>query len=260
MIANYHTHTEHCRHAAGTKREYIEQAIAQGLDTLGFSDHVPMPYPNNYRPMGIRVPIDELEEYVRSLEQLREEYADRIRILIGFEAEYYPALFEDMLALLGQYDYDYLIMGQHYINNETDVPDSSSFQRHEDEASLSLYVDQVLRGLETGKFSYLAHPDVFNFAGDDQTYERHMRRLCRGCLALDIPLEINLLGLRDGRRYPGDRFFRIAGEVGNKVILGCDAHRPCDVAIPENVQQGKDMAARFGLQIVDRMELRNPKA
>lgn len=260
MIANYHTHTEHCRHASGTKREYIEAAIAQGLDTLGFSDHVPMPYPNGYRPMGIRVPIEELEEYADSLAQLRDEYADRIRILIGFEAEYYPALFEDMLSLLGQVSYDYLIMGQHYVNNETDVPGSSSFIPHASEDELRLYVDQVIEGLSTGKFTYIAHPDVFRFEGDEEVYERHMRRLCEACLKMDIPLELNLLGLRDGRHYPSDRFFRIVGEVGNAVVLGCDAHRPCDMAVKENIEQGLQMAEKYGLKIVDRVTVRDPRA
>ena len=27
MIANYHTHTWRCSHAAGSEREYVEQAI-----------------------------------------------------------------------------------------------------------------------------------------------------------------------------------------------------------------------------------------
>ena len=259
MVANYHTHTTHCRHASGTMREYIERAIEQGLDTLGFSDHVPMPYPGDYRPMGIRVPIDELGQYVHSLEELREEYADRIRILIGFEAEYYPDLFEDMLALLSQYDYDYLIMGQHYINNEIDVPNSSSFAPHEDEESLALYVDQTLRGLSTGKFSYLAHPDVFNFVGDEAVYEKHARRLCVGAKALGIPLELNLLGLMSGRHYPGERFFRIVAEAGNEVVLGCDAHRTCDVVNEQAIEKGLAFASRLGLRLIDRVTIRDPK-
>ena len=37
---------------------------------------------------------DEVDDYCRSLEMLREEYKKDIRILIGFEAEYLPALVE----------------------------------------------------------------------------------------------------------------------------------------------------------------------
>ena len=48
MIANYHTHTIRCNHAKGTEREYIEQAIKEGFKILGFSDHVPQPYPEDF--------------------------------------------------------------------------------------------------------------------------------------------------------------------------------------------------------------------
>ena len=41
MRANYHTHTPRCRHAVGSEREYIEQAIEAGMEILGFSDHTP---------------------------------------------------------------------------------------------------------------------------------------------------------------------------------------------------------------------------
>lgn len=252
MVANYHTHTKRCHHATGEDREYIEAAIARGLDTLGFSDHVPMPFADGHQS-GYRIRIEELEEYIRSLEALREEYKDRIRILIGFEAEYYPEVFEDMMALIGRYDYDYMIMGQHFLGNE--VGERSCGAGSMEESALARYVDQVIEGLETGAYTYLAHPDNFAFAGEDAVYERQMRRLCERCLALNIPLEINLLGLRTARHYPSDRFFRIAAEVGNPVVLGCDAHAPCDMAVPENVAEGYAMAERLGLRVLERLPL-----
>ena len=48
ITANFHTHTPRCHHAKGSEREYIEQAIANGFTTLGFSDHVPQPFKNGY--------------------------------------------------------------------------------------------------------------------------------------------------------------------------------------------------------------------
>lgn len=256
MVANYHTHTSRCHHATGTERAYIEKAIAEGLDTLGFSDHVPMPFADGHQS-GYRVLIEELEDYIRTLEALREEYKDRIRILIGFEAEYYPDVFADMLALIGRYDYDYLILGQHFIGNEDVL---SCTAPTDSEERLCRYVDQVIEALKTGKYSYVAHPDVLNFNGNDEVYGKHMRRLCEACLSLNIPLEINLLGMRDGRHYPSERFFRIAAEVGNAVLLGCDAHEPCSVADPENVRAGYELAERLGLQVSERLVLRNPRA
>lgn len=183
MTENYHTHTFRCHHATENERDYIERAIERGLKVLGFSDHVPMPFPDGHESR-FRVWKRDLEDYIRSLEALRREYRDRIEILIGFEAEYYPALFDDMMSLIGQYDYDYLIMGQHYIGNEDG---SYNPTPTEDAEKLGQYVDQVLEGLSTGRFTYLAHPDLLNYTPDDDIYRMHMTRLARGCLELDIP-------------------------------------------------------------------------
>ena len=256
MIANYHTHTTRCHHASGKEEDFVLRAIENGLEIFGFSDHVPMPFPDGHQS-GYRVFIEELEDYVRTIEGLREKYADRIRILLGFEAEYYPALFEDMLNMLAPYDYDYLLLGQHFIGNEDG---GYSGAPTDNPAVLKQYVDQVIEGLSTGKFTYLTHPDLLNFTGSDDVYEEHMERLCRACLAMDIPLEVNLLGVEDHRHYPCDRFFRIAGRVGNPVVIGCDAHHLHAVATPDILAQGEEFCARHGLRILETVPLRNPKA
>ena len=49
MICNYHTHTFRCHHAVGTEREYIERAIAGGIKKMGFSEHIPLDFPGDYR-------------------------------------------------------------------------------------------------------------------------------------------------------------------------------------------------------------------
>ena len=64
MRANYHTHTPRCRHASGTERDYVENALKGGLETLGFSDHTPYDFsPSGYRS-GIRMDVEELGGYV----------------------------------------------------------------------------------------------------------------------------------------------------------------------------------------------------
>ena len=36
---NFHTHTKRCKHAKGEDKDYIDAAIKNNLDILGFSDH-----------------------------------------------------------------------------------------------------------------------------------------------------------------------------------------------------------------------------
>ena len=198
MLKNYHTHTWRCHHASGTEREYIEAAIARGFKVLGFSDHVPVPdFPNGYQS-GFRMDADQAGEYVATLLKLKHAYAEDIDILIGYEAEYYPELFAEQLDFLRSFSFDYLLLGQHNIKNEYDS-DRSLHTPTADCGLLREYVDQVIEGLETGAFAYLAHPDLIPFVGDDEDYAAEMSRLCVAAREMNIPLECNLLGVRDHR-------------------------------------------------------------
>lgn len=253
MFANYHTHTWRCGHAGGSEREYVEQAIAAGIRILGFSDHTPCPFPNGYLSY-FRMKLEQAEDYFTILSDLKQEYAGEIDIRIGVEAEYYPALFEDLLELLRGYPCEYMLMGQHYIHNETDGVYSG--RATEDEAVLIQYVSQVLEGLGTGLFTYLAHPDLLHWQGHEAIYRREMERLCRGVKALNLPLEINLLGLMESRHYPCGRFWQIAGETGCMGILGCDAHWAHALNLPDVEAQGRKLAAKYGIPLLDTVELK----
>lgn len=255
MIANYHTHTARCGHARGEDRAYVEAAIARGLKIMGFSDHVTMPFPDGHDSY-FRIPRARLEDYVESVLSLRKEFASDIRILLGFEAEYYPDLFEPLMELLAPYPVDYLLLGQHYNGSE----EQDQNQKPSDsEARLVTYVDRILAGLATGRFSYVCHPDLIHFTGDSAIYEREMSRLIRGVKAMDLPLEINLLGIREKRNYPNPAFWELVRGSGIKTIIGCDAHDPEDMAAPGQLQAARDFAARFDLKPETIIPIKNPK-
>ncbi len=228
MLHNYHTHTERCNHALGKEREYVESAIKGGLKTLGFSDHAPYIFPNTDYRSYYRMTEDEIHEYVQTVRSLAKEYERDIRILCGFELEYYPEFHAQEMEFLRSVHPDYLILGQHYLGNELDHVVTRTLQG---DGLLKAYVSQVLEGLKTGDFLYLAHPDLAGFQFSNAEIEQEYTRLCEAAKQMNIPLEINLLGLREQRHYPSERFFKIAASVGNTVLLGADAHEPetvCD--------------------------------
>lgn len=230
MNKNYHTHTTRCGHAKGTEREYIECAIQNGFKVLGFSDHTPQPYPDSY-VSGMRMKMDQLDEYVDTLVNLRDEYKDQIKILIGLETEYYPKYFDKLHEELKARPIDYIIMGQHHVPDEIEGFYSGEETTSEDR--LKAYVDLVIEGLSTGYFTYLAHPDLINYEGPDEIFQKHTRRICEFSLEHNIPLEINMLGFERGIHYPSDRFFSMASKMGCKFVIGCDAHEPHLVMQPE---------------------------
>ncbi len=256
MTTNLHTHTTRCRHASGSEREYIENAVAGGLKRLGFSDHAPYVFKDGYYS-GFRMFQNQQEDYVTTLQSLRDEYRDKIDIKIGYEAEYYPEFFEDFLKFITRYEVDYLILGQHFIENE--MTRKYSGITTEDAAYLGQYVDQTCEAMRTGLFTYFAHPDLVNFTGDAATFDRLYGKLIACAIDCKIPLEINLLGIRDRRPYPHDAFFKLCGEMGADVCIGCDAHS-ADVAYDRaSFRKAMDMADRFGLNVIHEPVLREVK-
>lgn len=248
MIANYHTHTWRCNHATGSEREYVEKAIESGLSVLGFSDHTPNPCSWNIND-GIRMTPEQTGEYFSTIFELKKEYAGRIQLHAGVEVEYIPGEFEKLRRYLAEFGCEYLIMGQHYVDGVyvRFIP--------EDEEKFCGHISQILEGLSTGAFLYLAHPDLFVWEGAEEIYIREMTRLCEGVKALGIPMEYNLLGLRNGRNYPDDRFWRIAAEVGNKVILGIDAHQSEELQIAAVEQQAIENLKALGMTPIETVKL-----
>ncbi len=254
MLANYHAHTWRCRHAFGTEREYIEEAIKGGFKVFGFSDHIPQVWPEGY-DSGMRMLLHQLPEYVKTITDLKKEYEKDIEIFLGFEAEYYPDYFDKIIEELKKYpEIDYLILGQHFLYNEMNAPASGT--PTSDVKILTDYCDQVIEALETEKFSCVAHPDIINFKGDPSDYYDQMKRICLKAKEKDVPLEINFLGLLDNRIYPNPLFWRIAGEVGNEVIFGADCHSKDMVINKRSEELASLMVSKYNLNHIDYLKLK----
>ena len=225
---NFHSHTWRCHHASGTEREYVESAIQNGMTKLGFSDHTPYDFSaaGDYYS-SFRMRPEQLEGYVNTILSLKKEYAKDIEIYLGLEAEYYPRFFEAYLRLIEPYPLDYLLLGQHFLNDELDHIASTA--ETADEARLHRFVEQTGEALSTGMFSCFVHPDMMDFRGDMKVWESEMRVLCQNAKKAGVPLEVNLLGMRTNRAYPHEDMWRIAGEVGNDVVFGSDAHSAKEV-------------------------------
>ncbi|MBR2284529.1 MAG: histidinol-phosphatase [Ruminococcus sp.] len=257
MKANYHTHTFRCNHAWGEDREYVECAIEHGMKVLGFADHCPWVFDGGYVSATRMLP-SQLDDYFSSLTALRDEYKGDITIYIGFEAEYIPELIEAQDRLLADYPVDYMIIGQHFLGNEKNHPLYTGFPT-ESEAELERYVELVIEGMESGRYKYVAHPDLMNYIGSNEVYEKHFSRLCSYLKQHDIPVEINLLGVRDRRHYTSGRFLEIAEKSGCSAIIGCDAHTPDALKKQEPIQSCVMLARNHGLPLVDYLPGLEPK-
>lgn len=257
----YHTHTYRCGHAQGSDEEYVIEAINKGLKVIGFTDHVFLP---SHPQPGIRGNIELLDEYVNSLRKLKEKYKDQIEILIGFEAEYFDEYVPYYKQLLESGKIDYLIQGQHnYIENGKL---EWYFGVLNDTVTINLYTEHIIKGIESGLYSFIAHPDLFVRCLTDWTdyHEQITRRICEAAVKYDVPLEFNLGGLRfpyeryspgDAKlRYPCLDFWKIASEYPIRVFVGPDSHTPDKVHDEQEIQFALDTIKKLNLKLETRIK------
>ena len=106
---NLHTHSVYSD-GKSQPREIVEEAIRQGLTTLGFSEHSPLPFDNNFSVKSADMP-----SYVTEIAQLKEEFKNQIDIYCALEADYLTGVSEPFAVTKEKYHLDYLIGGVHLV-------------------------------------------------------------------------------------------------------------------------------------------------
>ncbi len=258
MKANYHTHTYRCLHASNVADElYVKEAINAGFDILAFTDHVPYPWIRYLEEHQDRMSYSEMDEYLQMIYTLKKRYQDKIDILSGFEIEYYPE-YKDHYQRLRKKS-DILILGQH--NRYPLIHDYGVYNNDND---VFIYATQICDAIATGFVDILAHPDYFMLGrsafNDACIKASHM--IAHQAALYDIPLEINLNGLRYGKKlidhqevypYPCRDFWQIAKQYDCKAVYGYDAHDPSTLSQSWRIDEVNRVLAGLDIKIIDKL-------
>ena len=199
---------------------------------------------------------EETAAYFDSINILKEKFDGKMSILSGFEVEYYPKHFDDLCHHIAPFKPDYLILGQHFSNNEYDGEYLGDSRHHEE--SLWQYVEQIETALKTGMFTYLAHPDLPDFRGSEETLAKAHLRLCEIAKTVNVPVECNLLGIKGNRWYPKKSFFEAAAKTGCDVVLGLDAHTPDAFSYAKEEKIALDLLKECGIIPIEKPDIRRP--
>lgn len=214
----FHIHTYRCGHASPEPDvAYIEKAISLGANRIVFTDHCP--FPGNLLPW--RMDYEILPEYISTLKQLREEYKDKIEILIGLEAEYFPSYHWYYKGLLDSGNLDLLILGQHIYEHEDG---SFGYTDVNKKAELLGFAKATIQGIKSGFFKVVAHPDRFmDRVGQwDDEAEKMAQRIVRAAEETGIILEHNISSMKSGYLYRPEFWENVPDSL--PTIYGLDAH------------------------------------
>lgn len=248
MKANYHTHTRWCKHGTGEIEDYIEAAISAGLTELAITEHVP--HKDNLDPR--RIQWEEFEAYDQALDAAIWKYSDRIRVIKGFECEYYPEVLDAYRMFRDQYGYKLLILGQHRSGRNREYDNFAAKTVKE----MRIYADEVCEGLETGLFTFLAHPELA-LQGYPNVWDRDcelvMRQIYSVCERRKIPVEINANGFWDHRAYPNREALLLSKEYRLRYLINSDAHHP-ECLCGKSVAAVEAFARELGLPVMEFLE------
>lgn len=214
----FHVHTSRCGHAEIIDdEEYVKMAISMGADSITFTDHAP--FPNN--PFLNRMSYEQLPDYLSLLTNLKEKYQGKITIRTGLEIEYFPTYHSFYELLREEKKLDTLVLGQHiYLCSDGRY----SFEKQDKAEELKELAEATVKGIETGYFDVVAHPDRIFRRKHVWTEEMQMysKDIINAAVEKNIPLEVNYASL--GRKYCYWKEFWQMIPKNHAVIYGCDAH------------------------------------
>lgn len=248
---NYHQHTYRCKHADLDMQDedYVRDYIKMGFKKIAFTDHCPEKNKIDKREK-MRMEYSERHEYLDSIKNLKQKYADKIQIQSGYEIEYLPGEEENLKELKSEVDK--IILGQHFVYDESNnlkiVRLSGDLNKFTD-AELMRYAEYIVKAMELGIPDIIAHPDFFMCASDGfgEVENKISDMICKVAEKYNIALEINLndifkkiyyenrelnfLPVEEQREklknvvYPCKEFWEIASNYNIKVLYGLDVHR-----------------------------------
>ena len=231
--SNLHTHTTFCD-GKNTPEDVVKEAIERGFDIIGFSAHA-------YTPTNSQwcLKKEREEAYAKEIIRLKEEYKDKIKILLGLELDYYSEVDTSQC--------DYTIGSVHYVykNGKYYGIDSSPelFQKIIDEAfegDVYAFIEEYYRLVgdvyNKTKCDIIGHFDLitkFNENGEffDTQNPRYKKAVCSALESLlpeNVPFEVNTGAISRGYRtepYPAKDILQIIEKEKGRVIITSDSHQ-----------------------------------
>lgn len=251
---------EFCDHAEGQLRELLQAAVEAGYRTFGVSEHAPRSaerflYPNE-RALGWDVAKTEADftRYMEAITPLAEEFADRLIVLRGFEAEVVPMAdyaarmrsFRSQTLPDGSPLFDYFVGSVHYVDEIQTDGEMDEYRRGIAtfggmEGYAIRYYETVAAMIEALRPDVVGHLDVikknvvkaghFVSSLDAPAVRAAALQALEAARAYGCILDLNTAGWRKGlgEPYPAPWLVQQAQAMGVGFCFGDDSHRPSEV-------------------------------
>jgi len=251
---DWHTHNSLCKHAIGTIEDYVKKAIELNLNVIGISDHFHYEYLISEVPSLDQIPyeryampLNDVDGYIKQLEQLREKYQLQIKLRFAFEIDYFKnqdhILNRYLKNYIGKLDYIYgsvhVLFGKAGIFAFDDGRFLNKYEEYDvnDEVYLEFYTTlQDMIKSPAFEFDIITHFDLpKKFDKRVENKKLIMEKVIETLELIkkrDLAVEINTSGFRKEvkEQYPSEEIIREMYDLDIPILLGSDAHQPKEIA------------------------------
>ena len=210
ILAVYHTHTKYS-HGKGTKEENVLEAISKGIKTIGITDH-------GYKHLTYGIKLNDIYKMREEIDKFNEKYSN-IKVLLGMEC--------NILDNRGNIDIndkiiencDYIMAGYHFASTPTSLKSMLNHCNNymiKNDKSKDFNTEAIINAMKNNNIFIITHP------GDKG--DVYIEEIAKVAKDTDTRLEIN-----SSHGFLNSNQLVEIKDIGNKFIIGSDAH------IPQNV-------------------------
>jgi histidinol-phosphatase (PHP family) len=259
---DYHTHHYRCGHAAGQMEQYVEAAIAAGLDEIGLSDHSPIYHLGDDPHARPKTAMSqhELPAYVEDMQRVRERFASRVNVRLGVESDYVLGWDEHYRRLWQQFPLDYVIGSVHWLDHWSIFSPELPQGRTADDVYRE-YLLTTQAAARSGAYEIIGHLDCLKTAGHipDFAITPLLEKTVRVLAESGVAIELNTSGWRKpiDECYPRAELLARCCHYGVPVTLGSDAHSP-DV-VGRDFDRARELLSTAGYETITVFEQRSAR-
>jgi histidinol-phosphatase (PHP family) len=247
LLTNYHTHTFYCD-GVEPPEKYALSAIKHNLHSLGFSAHAPVPFPCEWP-----LPIEKIDEYLKTIASLKSKYKQEIEIYCGLEMDYIPDLWTGMRGYINPKRLDYTIGSVHFIdsyadgtpwtidgNNEDYRKGLAEIFQNDNQSVFRKYFTYTREMVRVMKPVIIGHIDKLKMQyynttinpEADPVYKEEFLDTLEEIAGSGCIIEINTRGVykrNEKAYYPGIWAINNMARMNIPVTVSSDAHRPMEL-------------------------------